>query len=295
MPMFPDPPRDPRPRESCGQRFSAAEANRRYYASRAADYDRTEECVTQERNRRRLHRVLTLATASARGHERILDACGGSGYASLELGAMGLDAVTVDISPEMLEMYARKASSAGLPAQTEVGEIGSFLAACPEPWDLIVFSSALHHLDDYCAVLLAASERLAEGGVVATVFDPTSPGRLGRVIRYVDYLLWLAVRQPFIFAHRLRERATRRGGGAPSVGRMAERHALSGIDDIALAKRLEEHGLEILLHEREFEARFALVRMVLRLLAQPSAFSFVARRPVGAGALDVRNPGRASR
>ncbi len=273
-----------------GLGLSAAEANRRYYALRAADYDRTEECVTQERNRRRLRRVLTLATTSARGHERILDACGGSGYASLELGAMGLDAVTVDISPEMLEMYARKASSAGLPAQTKVSEIGSFLAACPEPWDLIVFSSALHHLDDYRAVLLAASEGLAEGGVVATVFDPTAPGRLGRLIRYVDYLLWLAVRQPFTFVHRLRERATRRGADAPSVGRLAERHALSGIDDVALAKRLEEQGLEILLHEREFEARFPLVRMALRLLAQPSAFSFVARRPAEAGALDVYNP-----
>jgi ubiquinone/menaquinone biosynthesis C-methylase UbiE len=262
-----------------GEQLNAAEANRRYYASRAEDYDRTEECVTLERGRRRLRHVLSVAAASMQSQERVLDACGGSGYASLELGAMGLHPLTVDISPEMLERYAKKAPSVGLEARTKVGEIGSFFAECSEPWDLIVFSSALHHLDDYRGVLVKASERLAEGGVVATVFDPTLPTALGRTIRYLDYLLWLALQEPSTFVHRLRERATREGGGAPSVGRIAERHALSGIDDLALAKHLEERGLEFVLHKREFEGHFFITRAILRLLGEPSAFSFVARRP----------------
>lgn len=262
------------------QVLSAAEANRRYYATRAADYDQTEECVTLERHRCRLRRVLETAIAGAQRHELILDACGGSGNASLELGAMGLDAMTVDISAEMLEIYARKASAAGLPARTQVCEISSFLSEDSNRWDLIVFSSALHHLDDYRAVLLAASQRLAGGGVIATVFDPVSPGKPGLMIRYIDYMLWLAVRQPRTFAHRLSDRVVRRGASAPSVGRVAERHALSGIDDVALVRYLEERGLEILHHEREFEAHFSPVRMALRLLGQPSAFSLILRRPV---------------
>jgi ubiquinone/menaquinone biosynthesis C-methylase UbiE len=259
--------------------LSAAEANRRYFADRAADYDETEECVTIERHRHRRRRVLTIAVANAQRHERILDACGGSGYASLELGAMGLSAVTVDISLEMLEVYASKAASVGLATTIHVAEIRSFLSESPGRWDLIVFSSALHHLDDYLAVLLAANDRLADGGVIVTVFDSISSGRLGYAIRCIDYLLWLALRHPVTFIHRLRRRVTRPITSDVSVGRTAEIHALSGIDDVALARHLEEHGLEIVLHERDFEARVSVVRVLGRILSRPSTFSFIVRRP----------------
>jgi ubiquinone/menaquinone biosynthesis C-methylase UbiE len=263
-----------------GGRLSVAEANRRYYASRAADYDQSEECVTLERHQNRLRRVLDTAIASATAHDRVLDACGGSGYVSLQLGSMGVEVVTVDISPDMLEVYKRKAAAAGLSSTTQVGEIGSFLSESTQKWDVVVFSSALHHLDDYQAVLDAVCDRLAEGGVIATVFDPISSGRLVQAIRYIDYLVWLAVRQPLVFLRRLGQRAARSSATAPSIGRLAEVHALAGIDDIALARRFEENGLEIVLHERSYEARFSTMRGVLRLLASPTAFAFVVRRTI---------------
>jgi ubiquinone/menaquinone biosynthesis C-methylase UbiE len=261
-----------------GSCLSAAEANRRYYASRAADYDQSEECVTLERHRNRLRRVLGTAISAATAHDRVLDACGGSGYVSLELASMGVEVVTVDISPDMLEVYERKASAAGLKSTTRVGEIGSFLSESTQEWDVVVFSSALHHLDDYRSVLDAACDRLTEGGVVVTVFDPISSGQLVQAIRYIDYLVWLAVRQPLAFLRRLGQRAARVSASSPSIGRLAERHALTGIDDIALAKRFEAKGLEIILHERSYEARFSIMRGLLRLLASPTAFAFVVRR-----------------
>lgn len=261
--------------------LSTAEANRRYYAERAAEYDDTEECVTLERHRNRLRRVLATAVAAAPAGDRVLDACGGSGYASLELGAMGLDVVTVDISPDMLAIYERKASAAGLTATVDVGEIASFLSMSRDQWDLVVFSSALHHLDDYRGVLDAVRERLAPGGVIATVFDPIAAGKLAQRIRYADYLLWLAVTRPRAFLGRLGHRAARAGASSDSVGRLAERHALTGIDDIALAKDFEDGGLEVILHERSYEARFAAMRGLLRLLARPTAFAFVVRRTTG--------------
>jgi SAM-dependent methyltransferase len=191
---------------------------------------------------------------------------------------MGVDVVTVDVSPEMLELYKRKASAAGLRSTTQVGEIGSFLSTSTEEWDLVVFSSALHHLDDYRAILDAVCGRLAEGGVIATVFDPISLGKLVQAIRYIDYLGWLAVRQPLSFLRKLGQRAARPSVGSTSIGRLAERHALTGIDDTALARHFEANGLEIVLHERSYEARFAAMRGVLRLLASPTAFAFVVRR-----------------
>jgi ubiquinone/menaquinone biosynthesis C-methylase UbiE len=259
-------------------RLSAAEANRRYYASRAADYDRSEECVTLERHQNRLRRVLGTAIAATTAHDRVLDACGGSGYASLELGSMGLDVTTVDISPDMLEVYEARASAAGLTSTTRVGEIGSFLSESEEQWDVVVFSSALHHLDDYQGVLDAACQRLAAGGVIATVFDPIASGRLVKLVRYIDYLLWLAVRQPRTFVSRLGRRAARPNASSPTIGRMAERHALTGIDDVALARHLQQNGMEIILHERSYEARFSAMRVLLQLLARPTAFAFVVRR-----------------
>jgi ubiquinone/menaquinone biosynthesis C-methylase UbiE len=258
--------------------LSAAEANRRYYAERAAEYDDTEECVTLARHRARLRHVLSTAVDAAAAADRVLDACGGSGYASLELGAMGLDVVTVDISPDMLALYQSKASAAGLNATVEVGEIASFLSTSSDRWDLVVFSSALHHLDDYREVLDAVRERLAPGGVIATVFDPIAGGKLTKAIRYADYLLWLAATQPRAFLGRLGHRAAQAGASSDSVGRIAERHALSGIDDIALAGHFEDGGMEIILHERSYEARFAAIRGLLRLLARPTAFAFVIRR-----------------
>jgi ubiquinone/menaquinone biosynthesis C-methylase UbiE len=261
-----------------GAGLSASDANRLYYASRAADYDQSEECVTLERHQNRLRRVLGTAIAAAAALDRVLDACGGSGYASLELGSMGVDVVTVDVSPEMLELYEKKASEAGLRSTTRVGEIGSFLSSSSEEWDLVVFSSALHHLEDYQAILDAVCGRLAAGGVIATVFDPISSGKLVQAIRYIDYLAWLAVRQPLSFLRKLSQRAARPSAGTPSIGRLAERHALTGIDDAALARHFEANGLEIVLHERSYEARFAAMRGVLRLLASPTAFAFVVRR-----------------
>jgi len=186
----------------------------------------------------------------------------------------------VDISPNMLAIYERKASAAGLTATAEVGEIASFLSRSRDPWDLVVFSSALHHLDDYRGVLDAVLERLAPGGVIATVFDPIAAGKLAQVIRYVDYLLWLAVTRPRTFLGRLGHRAARAGASSDSVGRVAERHALTGIDDTALAKHFEDSGLEVILHERSYEARFAAMRGLLRLLARPTGFAFVVRRIV---------------
>jgi 2-polyprenyl-3-methyl-5-hydroxy-6-metoxy-1,4-benzoquinol methylase len=260
--------------------LSAADANRVYYATRAADYDKTEECVTLKQHRRRLLRVLETAIGSAQSHDRILDACGGSGYVSLELGMMGLAVTTVDISPEMLEVYVVKAAAAGLTARTEEGEIESFLENNPDLWDVIIFSSALHHLDDYRAVLLIACEKLAPGGVIATIFDPISLNKLGYTIRYADYLLWMTIRHPLTLITRVCARLGSPTTRAPSVGRIAERHALHGIDDLSLAKHLQDHGMEILLHEREAQARFLMSRMILRLLARPSTFSFVLRRPI---------------
>ncbi|MBD0291106.1 MAG: class I SAM-dependent methyltransferase, partial [Thermoleophilia bacterium] len=247
---------------------TTVDANRRFYAEAANRYDSTEECVVDPRLRERLRLVLTRALRELPPEPRALDACGGSGNVSLLLLEHGISPVTVDVSPEMLAIYERKASVRGWATDTRVAEVGDFLAATSERWDLIVFSSALHHLEDYRRTLELSVAHLAPGGILVTIFDPTRVGRLGEKLRRLDYIAHVFVktprRVPSLVARRVRGRP--RGGDETPVGARAERHALEGVDDLAIRGTFETAGLEILVHGREYEGRFALTRLLFRAL-----------------------------
>ncbi len=121
----------------------APEANRLFYAERAETYDATEACVVDPRQQARLQHILERAVALVPEHPRALDACGGSGNASLALAALGARPVTVDVSPEMLALYERKARAAGFEPDARLDIVERFLERDPSTWELIVFSSAL--------------------------------------------------------------------------------------------------------------------------------------------------------
>lgn len=263
--------------------ISVAAANRLAYERIAQCYDATEECVIDPRLRRRLEQRLRLALSLLQSTgPSVLDACGGSGNASLMLLSMGIQPVTVDVSPDMLGLYAQKARTLGLAPTCVAGEIGDFLATHSRLWDLIVFSSALHHLDDYESVAELAFSRLAVGGVLLTVFDPTEVGRLGRATRRLDYMIHVVIRTPQALPRLLKERASPRRQPAAdhqrNIGILAERHALTGVDDAAIAQRLRAAGGEIVRHERFYEGRFAVTRALFRATRQPSSFSLMVRR-----------------
>ena len=256
------------------------EANRLLYARTAELYDRTEECVVDTRLRERLRAILARSLALLPPEPRVLDACGGSGNASLVLHELGVRPRTVDMSPEMLAIYARKAEAAGVEADTHVSEVDAFLERDPGAWDLIVFSSALHHIEDYGRTLELAAARLAPGGAIVTIFDPIALGPAWQKVRRLDYVVHVVLTNPRGVWPRVRRRFR---ASAPDddrvVGDLAERHARTGIDDAKLAKRLEQLGLEVVVHGRFYEGRFLPTRLLHRVLRTPSSFAFVARRP----------------
>jgi ubiquinone/menaquinone biosynthesis C-methylase UbiE len=258
---------------------SAAEANRDFYAEHAATYDATEECLVDPRQQARLRDLIEHALVRLPAGARALDACGGSGNATLLLAEQGAHPVTVDVSPDMLALLDRKARDIGFEADTRLAPIEDFLREDETAWDLIVFSSALHHLEDPGTVLDLAAARLAPGGLLVTVFDPMLAGGTLRRIRRADYALHVLLKTP----GRLPAILRRRGSGGESVGAEAERHALAGLDDRALDDRLRAAGLEIVRHTRYADARYGVTRAVLRLTRTPSAFSLVARRQAPTG------------
>ncbi len=262
--------------------LSTAEANRRLYAQIAASYDATEECVTDSRFRGQLLAALRRASAELPRDRPldVLDACGGSGNASLLLFEMGIRPVTVDISPEMLSIFEKQALLRGHQPEYVTAEIRDFFESSARRWDLITFSSALHHLDDVEAVVETALAHLRPGGILLTMFDPTRVTWTGQRLRRIDYLLHIIVRTPGRLPGLFRSRLA---PGRSSVdelremGIVAERHSLVGIDDLALARRLEASGNTVLEHARYFEGRFAFTGWIFRALGSPSSFHLMVR------------------
>lgn len=263
---------------------TAAEANRLLYTDLAESYDRREACVVDPRHRRRLLEALDEALRVVSDAPEVLDACGGSGNVSAILSGSGIVPAVVDVSSEMLAQWISRAQGMGLAPETHVAPIESFLRDDRRCWDLIAFSSALHHLEHPAEVLALAATRLKEGGAILTIYDPTLATRMLRLLRMVDWIGYLLLHQPREFLivgrrwfKRRRDRAARNDGS--HIGRLAERHALGGIDDRALRGTLQDAGLDIVVHERCYEARLLIVRVLLRLLRRPSSFRFLAQRP----------------
>lgn len=257
-----------------------ADANRLLYEEHARDYDSSEHCIAQEPIRRMLDGLLdTAIAASAAAKPRALDACGGTGNVSELLARRGIETTLADVSPQMLTLWREKAARLGVPADTFEGEIDAFLAEDPREWDLIVFSSALHHLDDYVAVGEAAARRLAPGGVLVTAFDPIrTADALTHRLRRLDYLLSLAA-SPRTLAAAVGRKLGRRSAGGVNVGDIAEKHALEGVDDLRIVAALEDAGIEILEHRRYACQRYRITERIIRATRRSTTFHLIARKP----------------
>ena len=245
---------------------TAAEANRRFYADLAPVYDETEHCINCRAQRDRLRRLLDAALELAPPAPSTLDACGGSGNAAELLADRGLRPVVVDVSAEMLARWRAKAAERGLDPEVHVSEIDAFLRSDQRDWDLIVFSSALHHLEDYREVLALAAERLSPSGLIATSYDPIRTSAPVRLIMRLDWILWELFTQPGKALKLIGERL-RRGRAAeagPTIAQLAERHDSAGIDDVALAAAMAAAGVEVVRHDREAEARIGPIRFLLK-------------------------------
>lgn len=265
------------------ERMGSAEANRRFYENQASIYDETEFCASDDAPRKKLRAMLNRALAMVGDSPRILDAGAGTGNVSLMLRDMGLETTLVDASPEMLARWELKAHDRGEDPSAELADLETFFESDNREWSLIVFSSVLHHLDDPASVLLSASRRLAPGGVIVTIFDPLAVDRVGQFLRRLDYGCWIAIHSPATLARaiarRVRGRIRRRLPNEPNIGELAERHAMSGLDDEAIKLRMEQVGNTVAIHDRFADARYAWIVSLTERFDQVTHFSFAFQRP----------------
>jgi len=288
------PPPAPHPPPSVNpDHATVAEANRRFYARIADLYDRTESCVADPEAQAELeqdidHLLRVLGRPASELHA--LDACAGSGNVALKLLARGFQVTVADISPELLRILAGKARALGREPGQHCGEIARFLETTDLRFDLVTFSSALHHLQDIDRVLRLVYQRLRPGGLLFTLHDPTSrasQGRLTPALLRLEYFTFKFLKQPLDVPaaawRRLRRGFHRGQPGAElaeeNLGVLAEYHIREGIDDLALVGRMQQAGYELVRHERMHGARFGPTRALVRWLGQPTGFKLLLRRP----------------
>lgn len=280
-----------------------AEANRQYYARTAELYENTESCVHDKAIQADLAADLDQILAMFSDVSRpisALDACGGSGNVSLKLLKRGVEITLVDISPELQAIFRLKSQAAGYPSRIVCSEIGKFLAEETRTYDLIIFSSALHHLENIDAVLKLAFDRLAPGGLLFTIFDPTlqkQQHRLSRLAFGLEYYAFKIFIQTADLPKAVGRRLRRMLSGASvdhklssvlnddTIGMLAEFHVGTGIDDVALVERMKQAGYEVVWHHRYAEARFKLTRRVVGWTGDSTTFKLLLRKPAASSSV----------
>lgn len=102
---------------------------------------------------------------------RMLDLGAGTGLACQAMRPVIGSAVGVDLSAKML----RKAGLTGCYASTHVAEMGAFLQACLERFDLVVAADVLVYAGDLAQVLADAARVMSEGALFAFTVEVFSP------------------------------------------------------------------------------------------------------------------------
>ena len=276
-----------------------AEANREYYAKTAQLYDTSETCVTNPELQQQLEKDIDQIVALLGEEPNLLyalDACGGTGNVALKLLRRGLNVTISDISETQLNIFQQKCATENFSARILMGEIAELLTNDTNQYDLIVFSSALHHLENISGVLQVAYDRLKPGGLLFTVFDPTitqNHHQITKLVLSLDYVLFKVLGQtsdlPAALARRLRRMSEqmfqrtsndkkRLGLSEETLGVLAEYHVDQGIDDFGLVEQLKQMGFEVVWHVRHSGGRYPLTRWIVGAFKDATQFKLLLKK-----------------
>ena len=176
-----------------------------------------------------------------------VDLCGGAGKAAFVLKSCSPDSrvTLVDLSEKMLEIAREKIDRNKIEGVDVVlADAFSFLDS-EKKYDLIVFSSAIHHFKEPLNLLQSAAARLSENGIIITIADPTI---ITKSRRYKFFLFLAAGSQ-----HKkeiIKQMFSGSNKDSSSDFDMAEYQTYTGIDDRKLASEVRNIGLSPLVHLR---------------------------------------------
>ena len=228
-------------------------ANVEFYKEIAAKYDQYESCASEEYFQVKLQSDINrMQSLLAKENVHCLDCGGGSGNLTLKMLERGWIVTVVDVSPDMLEISKAKVKASGYTAEFVNDSIENFMSSSQVVFDVITFSSVLHHLYSPMDVVREAAARIGPGGVFYSNFDPVIPSSrfLAAWFYNLDTILAKVLhdRKDLLpgIARRLRKLMRTpdgvHGRAIVGPGDLAEYHARSGLDDISIALMLEQQG-----------------------------------------------------
>jgi len=217
-----------------------------------------------------------------------LECGGGTGNLTLKMCARGWTVTVVDVSDKMLDLLQEKARAQGHSLTLIHGPIERFLEAASEPYDLVAFSSVLHHLYSYVSIVERAIRQLGPGGIFYSNYDPLAQKSpfLASAFDSLDTTIAKVLFDPADvlpgIRRRLRKLFTRSdpefGRTVVSSGDLAEFHVRTGVDDKQILRVLQANGFSIVKHQRFATGRTAATRFLNERLKLLESFKIIARR-----------------
>jgi len=230
----------------------------------------------RERRRRALEAVKRALGRRDR-RPKALDVASGTGKVSIMLAEAGFDVIAFDASLEMLRIARDKVRAMKLDLQPKLicADLYSFLAGCPQEFDLIVFCGALHHVPDVPEALRLASSRLATGGVMLITHEPLKQPISSRL----RYLLHRAIARLDESLYRLRIRPLPAKARGIDYSMSDFQRQFGGIDPEAVVSALKSNGLSVTSIDRYCSRRFGVFCALADLLVRSqNTFQIIASR-----------------
>jgi glycosyltransferase involved in cell wall biosynthesis/2-polyprenyl-3-methyl-5-hydroxy-6-metoxy-1,4-benzoquinol methylase len=270
---------------------SVVAANVCFYREVAPQYDRYEACASdrdlQEMLDRDLDRIGSLIQKPGKRIE-CLDCGAGSGNLTLKMLKRGWSVTAVDISTDMLALLETKAASQGYSLRLINDSIADFLAATDDRYDVVAFSSVLHHLCSYLPVVAQAAEHLRPNGIFYSNFDPviSQHKALASLFEAFDTSIAKIVHDPADLlpgiSRRVRKvfigRDARHDRPVLGPGDLAEYHARTGLDDMRIIELLGSKGFVVHEHVRWTTGRTAVAKFINGRLGLMKSFKIAAQR-----------------
>jgi len=196
----------------------------------------------------------TLQALAARSEQklRVADMCGGAGKSAFIFKKLipQAEVTLVDLSGKMLDIARQRIREENIGEIEVVQEdVFTFLKR-DRQFDIIVFSSAIHHFKDPVNLLNSAAKRLSDDGVIITIAEPNI---LTKTKRYKTLaFLFCCWADKMTIMKRTVDRGvglfTGEAAAAADDFDIAEYQAYKGMSDLQLKDDLKAAGLNTLLH-----------------------------------------------
>lgn len=266
------------------------EANVAFYLQVAEKYDTYEtylfDPVLQQSLEDDLDRIGARLSRLGRSVS-CLDCGGGTGNLTLKMCKRGWTVTVVDVSEKMLSLLHEKARAQGFYPALVHSTIEQYLETTHETYDLVTFSSVLHHLYSYLSVVERSVQRLRPGGVFYSNYDPLSRKHpfSARVFESFETTIAKVLFDPRdVFPGILRRLRRFVSPNDPAFGRvvttagdLAEFHVGSGVDDKQILQILQTNGFSVLEHKRFATGRTNFTRSLNNRLRLLESFKIIAQ------------------